>query len=119
MDEQPIPQRFLRDSMADTLRDETQDLLNQLSESPGLEKKIDLLVRYVQEETLKRWERNCETLSRIEGTIGLLRRISPPPKEAVTMLISTANHLQAELRGIRHNLTKLLSALEPEIKKKE
>jgi hypothetical protein len=108
------PPRFLRDRKSDDLRAETEGLLDRLDQSPALETKIRLVVRYIRDDTLKRLERSCETLTRIEGTIDLLRKVNPSPTDAIRMLTSTANHIQVELRRVRHGLNGLLKTLHSE-----
>lgn len=115
MNEDSDKRRFLRGKRAVYLRDETEGLLGQLDELREMESNLDSVVEYIHGNTLKRVERTCETLTRVEAIISLLRRINPPCNhDAITMLISTANHIQAELRTIPRSLDTLLKTLSPE-----
>jgi hypothetical protein len=111
MTREPIQLRFLRDKKADDLWDETESLLDQLV---AAETEIDLVFGYIQEDTQRRSDRSRKILSRIENALSVLRRISPPPNDAIELLVAAANDIQAEQLRIRDGLTMLLRTLHPE-----
>jgi len=111
MSEEPRQRRFLRDKRADVLRDETEYILDQLA---AVESKVDLLFEYIRNETLERLVDCYETLHKIECAIDVLRKISPPPNEAINFLAKAATDIETQQRKTRDCLTALLETLRAE-----